>query len=55
MPLETLTSGLWNFIEWNGALGTIEKYFCAFHSFVYLQFPEDAVKMQIIEQVWGRT
>ena len=54
MPLETLTSGLWNFIEWNGALGTIEKWFCIFHNFVCLQFPEDVVKMQITEQqFWG--
>ena len=55
MPIETLTSGLRNFIELNGALGTKEKWFCIFHNFMYLQFPED-VKMWIIEQqVWGRT
>lgn len=50
MPLETLTSGLWNLIELNGALGMIEKWFCVFHTFVHLQFPEDVVKMQITEQ-----
>ena len=56
MLLETLTSGIWNFIELNGAPGTIEKCFCVFYSFVYLQFPVDVVKMLIIEQqVWGRT
>ena len=54
MPLEALPTGLWNFIELNGALGTIEKCFFVSHNFMCLQFPEDVVKMQITEQqIWG--